>query len=596
MKYTFKYTKVLGLAVAATLAFGACSDDWDEHYNVKPLENNGGSLWEAIASDEDLSNFAMVLDSCEFDNNLRSSQVFTVFAPTNNGFTVEEAEVWIQKYKEDKKHGVKDDENRTLKEFIKNHITLYNQSVSTVTNDTLEMLNGKRIPLTSEEFGEHAFVSKNNRCTNGVLFKMDGQAAFFHNIFELLATDKDLDSVKRFLYSYNKYRFFPEMSVEGGIENGQTWYLDSVEVLQNDLFSRTNVVANDRSYQNVPWGKINDEDSIYCMVVPTNSEWERLVAEYEPYFNYPDNVEKRDSLIYTNARLAILEGSVFSQSNNARWNGDSVISTNAIPYLSRQYAYGSSDANYYIYHNPMQEGGVFYGAQEFDCSNGKLFKSNKWNIDKTQTFCQTILVEAEQHMKSYDKVMAMVPTQTYYITEHPLYEQISNHSALYLVQKTSEATPYVEIELPNVLAGMGYDIQLVLLPPVYYENDTTYWRMEGVNDTVPLPNVVSVFLSYPYQDGTMNNKNADDETNILDLGDLWEKDEFFYTEKPGEIDTITVAENFKFPTCAAGLGANAKVSMKIRNDYMSFTDEGFASKHLLIDCIILKPHVEAEEE
>ena len=54
------------------------------------------------------------------------------------------------------------------------------------------MLNGKRIPLTSEEFGEHAFVSKNNRCTNGVLFKMDGQAAFFHNIFELLATDKEL--------------------------------------------------------------------------------------------------------------------------------------------------------------------------------------------------------------------------------------------------------------------------------------------------------------------------------------------------------------------------------------------------------------------
>ena len=62
MKYNMKYTKVLGLAVAATLAFGACSDDWDEHYDVQQI-GNGGTLWEAIAGDENLSNFAMVLDS-----------------------------------------------------------------------------------------------------------------------------------------------------------------------------------------------------------------------------------------------------------------------------------------------------------------------------------------------------------------------------------------------------------------------------------------------------------------------------------------------------------------------------------------------------
>ena len=116
--------------------------------------------------------------------------------------------------------------------------------------------------------------------------------------------------------------------------------------------------------------------------------------------------------------------------------------------------------------------------------------------------------------------------------------------------------------------------------------------MDGVTDIVALPNVISVFLSYPNQDGTMNNKNATDPNDILDLGETWDKGEFFYTENPGKMDTIMVAENFKFPTCSVGLGETGKVSLKIRNDFMSFVDEGFATKHLIIDCVILKPHEE----
>lgn len=571
-----KYTKVLGLAVAVTLAFGACSDDWDEHYDVQQI-GNGETLWEAIANDPTLSNFAMVLDSCGYVNSLKGSQVFTVFAPTNDGFTEDEALDWIAAYKKDTAAHVKDEENKTLKEFIRNHITLYNHSVSSVSSDTLDMLNGKRLPFDASSFSGQTFVDYNQRYSNGILFKLNGAAQFFHNIFEYLAADPELASVAEFLYRYNNYRFIPEMSVEGGIENGQTWYLDSVEVLENDMLE-------------MYLGLINNEDSIYRMVVPTNSEWERLVAEYEPYFNYPDNVEKRDSLIYTNARLAILRGTVFSQTVNPNWQ-DSAVSTNAIPYYMRKYYYGSSDVDYYLYRKPYSTGGVFDGAEDIDCSNGKLLKAYQWNIDKTQTFCQTILADAESYMGIYDKNGAMVPTVFRPTSEYPLYEKISNNAALYMVQKTGGATPYVEIELPNVLANMGYDIQLVLVPPVYIQ-DSLMWSLDGVADTVPLPNVISVFLSHPNQDGTMNNNNAVDQNDVLDLGELWDKGEFFYTENPGKMDTIMVAENFKFPTCSYGLGSTGKVSLKIRNDFMSFVDEGLASKHLLIDCVILKPHKE----
>lgn len=562
MKYNMKYTKVLGLAVAATLAFGACSDDWDEHYDVQQI-GNGGTLWEAIAGDENLSNFAMVLDSCGYVNSLDGAQVFTVFAPTNNGLSEQEALDWIAAYKKDKAAGVKDEENKTLKEFIKNHITLYNHSVSSVSNDTLDMLNGKRLPFSASEFGGQAFTSYNQRYSNGILFKLEGITKFFHNIFEYLAADPDLDSVAKFLYRYNNYRFNPDMSVEGGIENGLTWYLDSVEVLENNMLTKKLK------------GLINSEDSIYRMVVPTNSEWARLVAEYEPYFNYPDNVEKRDSLIYTNARLAILEGTIFSQSVNPSWQ-DSAISTNAVTYYQRKFKYGSSDADYYLYRNPYADGGAFDGAEEIDCSNGKLLKANQWNIDKTQTFCQTILVEAEDddNIAEYDEKGAMPLTTASWNPESSFYDKVSNHEALCLVQKTDNATPFVDIKLSNVLSGVGYDIQMVLAPGVLHPSSS---------DTIPLPNKYSAYLVYPNQDGT---------PSLDRWGYGFELCWCETNERPYQMDTVTLVENFKFPTCAWGLDESAEVKLNIVNEYIRSESEGKAAKHLLIDCIILKPHEE----
>ena len=136
-----KYTKVLGLALAA-LTFNACSDEWDEHYVAQPL-GNGVSLWQTISTDTTLSHFKMVLDSCGYEKVLNSSQVFTVFAPTNDYFTEQQAEAYIELYKIDKEKNKKEKENRAVKEFVMNHIALYNHSVYSNYSDTIVMLNGK---------------------------------------------------------------------------------------------------------------------------------------------------------------------------------------------------------------------------------------------------------------------------------------------------------------------------------------------------------------------------------------------------------------------------------------------------------------------
>ena len=61
------YNKVLGLAVAA-LTFVACTDTWDDHYESLGGGANGmheGTLWQAISNNQNLSNFAKVLEKCQ---------------------------------------------------------------------------------------------------------------------------------------------------------------------------------------------------------------------------------------------------------------------------------------------------------------------------------------------------------------------------------------------------------------------------------------------------------------------------------------------------------------------------------------------------
>ena len=91
------YNKVLGLALAV-LTFAACSDTWNDHFESKGKDTKDYTLWEGIKQNSNLSNFAKVIQGCGFDKSLSSSQVFTVFAPTNEHFSAQEADELIAAY------------------------------------------------------------------------------------------------------------------------------------------------------------------------------------------------------------------------------------------------------------------------------------------------------------------------------------------------------------------------------------------------------------------------------------------------------------------------------------------------------------------
>ena len=494
MKYSNKYIKVLGLALTA-LAFHACSDDWDEHYKVQP-QVSGVSLWQTISTDENLSNFKLVLEHCGYDKVLSSPQVFTVFAPTNDYFSEAQANAQKAIYDEDKQKGRKEKENRAIKEFVMNHIALYNHSVSTDFNDTIVMMNGKYLSLINKtvngqsvgSIGDQSFLSSQQPHGNGILYMVDGQVDYFPNVLEQLDKVDGLDSIAAFFDRYNEYEFIPELSVPGGIVNGQTVYLDSVTQLENDLFGFV--------------GLLDDEDSTYWMVAPTNDTWNTLVDEYTNYYNYDDKVAKRDSLQYLYSRLAIVRGTVFSATVNPEETlYDSVKSTNAMNYRSRYLQYGNYDTYYYQYVRPYDEGGIFSDVDIIQCSNGEVRKANTWNIDKSQTFSQMILTEGETRSalayidgSKEESTNPKTRTSTVAVRPgNPFYNKVSGNSFIEIAPTTGAVMPSATFYIRNVLSNMPYDIYAVMVPALAVDTlATTIQR---------LPTLARFTLRYHGQDG-----------------------------------------------------------------------------------------------
>lgn len=537
------------------LCLSSCSDDWDDHYQANSTSE--GTLWDALSSDADLSNFASVVKATGYDRALNGSQTYSLFVPTNSCLTAVQTDSLIQLYQTQKAAGVKDNDNTVIRQFLQNHISLFTHSVSSLTNDSITMLNGKYDILTANSIAGKTLASAGKLYSNGMLYTVSDKIDYFPNVYEYMGLDNDLDSAYQFLRRYNVYEFNESQSVAGGIVDGQTVYLDSVTRLQNDIFDLI--------------GKIDNEDSTYLMVAPVNSEWDRLLNEYKNYFVYDNTVDHRDSLQYANPRLAILAGGVFSRSKNPETAlRDSAVSTMASSYTVRRLLYGDND--YYIYYNPFASGGVFDGTTAIECSNGQMMKASTFNIDKRQTFLQEIKVEAE-NLTSQDTIMdAETPLVVRQVTaDNSFYDKISDNSYVDVVPYLSKESqsrnpvPTVRFSIPNTLSNVGYDVYVVFAPVIAYNPSAS------AEDR--LPNRVRPFIDYL-------DANGKDQMKRCDIVET----------TPDVVDTVLVASNITFPVCGTGL-AEPVVKLRLISQVNSNMTSRY-SNTMHLDCIIFKPHTD----
>ena len=572
------YNKVIGLAVA-TLTFVSCTDTWDDHYESLGGGENGvheGTIWSAIKSNPNMTNFARVIEGCDYVDRLNGSQVFTVFAPTDNDFTSAEAEALIAEYKA-QAETVLPENNTVIKEFIQNHMALYNHSFTNMHIDTLVLMNGKYAVVNPDTTINGVKMTNINQLySNGVLFTMDKKLAFEPNVFEAFRKDQDYDSIYSFLYNSHYYYkvFQPSQSVAGSIVNGKTQYLDSVFTQRNELYSYV--------------GLINSEDSDYIMVAPTNAVWKQLIDEYQTYFDYPEKLTDRDSMAYTQARLAIVEGTTFSRTfNTDAALQDSAMSTNCIrSYTSRLSAWGGVPFEYNQYYMPKAAKGALNQTEIMKCSNGEVRKATEWNIDKRMSF-HTYRIAGNYDLKevkkdydnnSKDSIDAVSHVVDYVTADNKaFYNKVWNNSFLTFESKVATSNHWMTYTIPGVLSNIGYDIYLVYVPALAADTTATGEQR--------LPTKFKARLISPGLPSDGESLENKDDPYFQTKGSAYEP-------APDSICYVKLANDFKFPKATVGVG-DESMKTYLRIDSSVSNNELRKKSHtrtMRINCILVVPH------
>lgn len=604
------------LLAGAPLLWSACTDDWNEHYDIVP----GGmaeqaSLLEKIQADPNLANFYKVISSIGGAETLDSPQQLTVWAPTN--MTEAQADSIINVYREDSAAGVKLVDNRAIKQFMQNHVALYARPISALTDTTIHMLNRKYMRLVGESPEKGSLegnpFSEMEICNNGILYKTENLQTFFPNIREYMELN-GIDSVANFIKLFDKYTLDETASVEGGVIDGKTIYLDSVTHLSNRMLNT--------------YGLIQREDSNYIFIAPTNEVWASEYDRYNKFYQYTNNTNNRDSLSQVLTQLAIFQGRFFNMSKTSKHNqhpADSLVNTN---YWLNQI------------HNPRKN--VFYdtentilnGLDSVICSNGKLYVDNRGVIDPTKTFFTRTDMQAESsfnyevpvdkdnkstmnegavtllHMlnpnpidstKVYDETLEdSVWTYTYD-------DSYKEYRYVEFSAKTSSNHTDVTYTIPSTFSNVYYNIYVVTIPGRGQDPNTkdllsSYFTVEcqAQNEDGKFVNCGSDAQGNRVTGNKflMNPHKYDETSPISGYAELKGQSNFdrAYATNQLEIDTILIAKAKNFDVSSYGLDKGVvTLQFKSFGPAATKTKEKVYTRTLRFDEIILVPFETKEE-
>lgn len=566
MKTVKYYLQVSIAAFVAAIACPSCNDTWDDHYDVHgDLASGmaGSSLWENLNKDAELSPFNRVLQACGYDIMLDASQIYTVWAPV---ITDAEADDWIRRYEEDKALGRLKSENTAIKQFIMNHLAYYNHQISTQTDDTVLMRNGKYLALTPTTIGDGVAISDVRMpSNNGMLYKVGERIPYFHNVWEAIQADSvgehALDSVARYFEQFEELYFDASSSVPDTLDaDGNLHYIDSVTVRYNSYFNS--------------YGNIDSEDSVYYYLAPTNKVWKEKIEEYKKYFVCAHNAttaeklpQYRDSIQNLYAKQCLLGVTFFNARRQPdRTMRDSIVST---------VWSGSSYADYngeYKYDRPFDADGIFGGLSYTECSNGRLYKTDDWKITPEETFMQKIKIEAESSryytVKDETKMIVSVESQN----NEEFRGKVSGDQYLLVTFSGNDRRPNPEItfDISGTYSNCPYDIKVVFATRL----------ARDANQTDLTPRNITASINY-YDTVDKDGFLATPKTLTLER-----------TVTDAEVmDTMVVARDFIFPVCNVGETVS-RVQLTIASN-VSRTEvtNGTYSNNLAIDCIIFEPHV-----
>ena len=495
-------------------------------------------------------------------------------------------------------------------QFIGNHIALWRHNISEPGVDTVKMINGKNLVFdkTNRTFADIPLGEYNIPTANGVMHILKGIAPFRYNFYEYLKFKEPQTIFGKYVVSKDTTYFDSGSSIEGlPDENGNPTYVDSVYFTSNRLFGRSRYLPREGAekcqMQEKCFGHdayLNNEDSIYVMVMPTDAAWSAAYQRLSEAYNYATTYDDKskgdlnttatirgldpDSLKKMSLEMDLIAPLVFNIHKQPK-RGEEMWTLEMFKTFKGDGGKPNSPDEYLLntFGDTLRNVGQWDKTSLFDgepveMSNGLAYEVNSWNFPK-EYYTPDVEVEIENVGIFYNtestKYKVGVGSRRYsfsnevYSDVTDIYGKVSNGNFYHLDAPGPTAAPKVEIKLrgnnpnayvPNAQVMSGkYDIQLVVVPRWYIdivtaseiedrffkkdtivsefdETDTTFVPTTEI-DTNYVKNLASINKFKFRTQISYNNDAAKDKTSS------WVTS----TSDGLKVDTITIAEDFEFP-------------------------------------------------
>ena len=640
-------TKVILLGVwsiVLTAAFTSCTDD---HFDIPEESSSDGvateTLWALLSSNPELSNFARIVEKTPafkdekhkmegytFKDILDGNQVMTLFAPSNEAFTqadVQEYEALLQSNPYD-----------AFLRLVGNHIAR-NRYVASGLNpqgkpERLVFFNNKKAYFDRQvkTIKDIPLTKANISAANGVMHIVSQPIPFSYNIYEYIRANKGYSHLNDWISRHDTLYFDADLSAVAGTdpETGEPIYVDSVYTRFNSLYYY--------SYQpsSVEWAmphkgiaaNIEQEDSIWAMVLPTDAAWEEAATKMRPWYNYAAkyyDMSKVDDMPKDNPTSK--STMLLDVSNELQEDAISMDIVSPLVFNVRMQRRTKEQPDFWTVEtflkNPMyklfdtrtdtfmidKEGSedvrklLFEDKAPIQVSNGLIYPVDHWNYPLTYN---ALNVEVKvnpgaifQNVRYNLTDAEIKDTEHYQYMSHYDHPGINNSSDLaqkygtvskngtFMSFYRASGEPQASFKLRSndedhqVLSGINYEIGIVLVPDFYRNN----LDPEDYPDVIK-KNRLTVTVTYiendsPLKEKTMSNlKWTNPETASTTS----------YIDYHGEkVDTFWMDDILTFPFSYRNL-PKAYPTIKIASNRIttSLTKQGYQTR-FNIDRIILRP-------
>ena len=623
MRYIYN-VRMAVVACSALLAM-SCTDYLD--YNTVPEATDPAAdktLWENIAENENLTDFAAILKSMGYDEVLNAAHTYTVWAPMNGSFNVEELNQM--------------DASKVERQFLKNAIADYAHRETDINDTVVYMLNGKLVKFTNKNTGMLAFDGKeilpnealpsvfNYPCTNGLLYIASEPATFRYNGYEYLRESEEAPSMMAAYVAHYESRVLDEAnSVKGAIVDGIQHYDDSVIIVSNML--------TDRMLR----AQLDNEDSLYTVLIPTDTAWKRAYERIASYYNYVEKIPYQD---LTHSDVGLLPGATWnSKAKNlidimgaakgkieltlaAAPIGSEILGTGA--YWSDSVAKRLLTNNFVFSETNRKYNAKLQTGQSFNENDTLYSTTGQWlsNPTKLNELTEEVIQLSNGHARVINdypfdpketyapiiksrKVGRVITATGYKYTEESIDRTLLDPSICVLDDEDETALRYVKTNVPDFSSALSefnfyldnvlsttYDVSLVLVPACI-ENPE-------MPESERKPYSIFVDINYAdYVNGELKlvTGRFDGETVVPAVNDKGNANtsglrnlKAFTGIAKEKVDTVKLGR-VTFPICYAG--TEARPNIKVMYPFNMMMDKS-CERNLRIANIILEPVKEEE--